>query len=62
MRKHQHILLYGILLMAFSLSLSARPLAQVDYFYADDGTLVGKALNGKRVTFEYDLQQEKLME
>jgi YD repeat-containing protein len=26
----------------------------VDYFYADDGTLVGKAFNGKRVNYEYD--------
>ena len=29
--------------------------AEIEYFYSDDGTLVGKAFNGKRVNFEYDL-------
>ena len=30
-------------------------LAEIEYFYSDDGTLIGKAFNGKRVNFEYDL-------
>ena len=31
-------------------------LAEIEYFYSDDGTLIGKAFNGKRVHFEYDLR------
>ena len=29
---------------------------EIEYFYSDDGTLTGKAFNGKRVNFEYDLR------
>jgi len=35
-------------------------LADIEYFYADDGTLIGKAFNGKRVNFEYDLRGQLL--
>ena len=28
--------------------------ASVDYFYAQDGTLIGRAVNGVRVNYEYD--------
>ena len=35
-------------------------LAEIEYFYSDDGTLIGKALNGKRVHFEYDLRGQLL--
>ena len=35
-------------------------LAEIEYFYSDDGTLVGKAFNGKRVHFEYDLRGQLL--
>ena len=45
---------------ALALPLPAEVIAQVDYFYADDGTLVGKAFNGKRVNFEYDLRGQLL--
>ena len=35
-------------------------LAEIEYFYADDGTLTGKAFNGRRVNFEYDRAHGKL--
>ena len=35
-------------------------LAEIEYFYSDDGTLIGKAFNGKRVHFEYDLRGQLL--
>ena len=35
-------------------------LAEIEYFYSDDGTLTGKAFNGKRVNFEYDLRGQLL--
>ena len=37
-----------------------RVLAEIEYFYSDDGTLIGKAFNGKRVNFEYDLRGQLL--
>ena len=45
-----HLCLFCFLVLA--LPLPAAVIAQVDYFYADDGTLVGKALNGKQVNSE----------
>jgi YD repeat-containing protein len=48
------------MLLTFVPSLAARTLARMDYFYADDGTLVGKAFNGKRVNYEYDLRGQLL--
>jgi len=47
------------LLLLITLAVPAfagRVLAEIEYFYADDGTLIGKAFNGKRVNFEYDLR------
>ena len=29
-------------------------IASVEYFYAQDGTLIGRAINGVRQNFEYD--------
>ena len=34
--------------------------AEIEYFYSDDGTLIGKAFNGNRVNFEYDLRGQLL--
>ena len=34
--------------------------ASVEYFYANDGTLIGKSFNGKRMNFEYDLRGQLL--
>ena len=54
--------LCGILLLAaLTTPLHAgKVLAEVEYFYAQDNTLVGKAFNGKRVNFEYDLRGQLL--
>ena len=41
-------------------ALASKVLADIEYFYADDGTLTGKAFNGKRVNFEYDLRGQLL--
>ena len=41
-------------------ALASKVLADIEYFYADDGTLIGKAFNGKRVNFEYDLRGQLL--
>ncbi len=51
------------LLLLITLAVPAfagRVLAEIEYFYADDGTLIGKAFNGKRVNFEYDLRGQLL--
>ena len=34
--------------------------ASVDYFYAQDGTLIGRAVNGVRVNYEYDKRGQLL--
>ena len=52
-----------LLLLFVTLTVPAfagRVLAEIEYFYADDGTLIGKAFNGKRVNFEYDLRGQLL--
>ena len=41
-------------------AFASKVLADIEYFYADDGTLTGKAFNGKRVNFEYDLRGQLL--
>ena len=41
-------------------AFAGKVLAEIEYFYSDDGTLVGKAFNGKRVNFEYDLRGQLL--
>ena len=51
------------LLLLITLAVPAfagKVLAEIEYFYADDGTLTGKAFNGKRVNFEYDLRGQLL--
>ena len=50
-----------LLLAAWAVPVFAgRVLAEVEYFYADDGTLTGRAVNGKRVNFEYDRRGQLL--
>ena len=41
-------------------ALASKVLSDIEYFYSDDGTLIGKAFNGKRVNFEYDLRGQLL--
>ena len=41
-------------------AFASKVIADIEYFYADDGTLIGKAFNGKRVNFEYDLRGQLL--
>lgn len=41
-------------------AFASKVLADIEYFYADDGSLIGKAFNGKRVNFEYDLRGQLL--
>ena len=41
-------------------AFAGRVIAELEYFYADDGTLIGKAFNGTRVNFEYDLRGQLL--
>ena len=41
-------------------AFAGRVLAEIEYFYSDDGTLIGKAFNDKRVHFEYDLRGQLL--
>ena len=51
------------LLLLVTLTVPAfaeKVLAEIEYFYADDGTLIGKAFNGRRVNFEYDLRGQLL--
>ncbi len=51
------------LLLLITLAVPAfagKVVAEIEYFYSDDGTLTGKAFNGKRVNFEYDLRGQLL--
>ena len=51
------------LLLLITLAVPAfagKVLAEIEYFYSDDGTLIGKAFNGNRVNFEYDLRGQLL--
>ena len=41
-------------------AFAGKVLAEIEYFYSDDGTLTGKAFNGNRVNFEYDLRGQLL--
>ena len=54
--------LYSFLFFALFASplFAGKVLAEIEYFYSDDGTLTGKAFNGKRVNFEYDLRGQLL--
>ena len=50
-----------LLLVALAVpAFAGKVLAEIKYFYSDDGTLIGKAFNGKRVHFEYDLRGQLL--
>ena len=48
--------------LLYGLSAWATPgvVAKVEYFYAPDGTLTGRAINGVRQNFEYDLRGQLL--
>ena len=59
----QRFTLLCTLLLLVTLTIPAfagRVLAEIEYFYSDDGTLIGKAFNGNRVNFEYDLRGQLL--
>ena len=60
--KNMFFKIYGLMvLLISSVSLyGSNVVAEIEYFYADDGTLIGKAFNGKRVNFEYDLRGQLL--
>ena len=50
-----------LLLIALAVpAFAGKVLAEIEYFYSDDGTLIGKAFNGNRVNFEYDLRGQLL--
>ena len=49
-----------LLILSAAPAFAGKVLAEIEYFYADDGTLIGKAFNGKRVNFEYDLRGQLL--
>ena len=44
----------------FILALAIPAFAGIEYFYSLDGTLIGKAVNGVRVNFEYDKRGQLL--
>ena len=60
--KRSIILFCTLLLLIVSAvpAFASKVLADIEYFYADDGTLISKAFNGKRVNFEYDLRGQLL--
>jgi len=60
--KRSIILFCTLLLLIVSAvpALASKVCAEIEYFYSDDGTLTGKAFNGKRVNFEYDLRGQLL--
>lgn len=39
---------------------AATPLMKLEYFYAKDGTLIGRAINGARQNYEYDRRGQLL--
>ena len=55
--------LLGILLLLSVFSVYAANnniLCSIEYFYSDDGVLIGKAINGNRINYEYDLRGQLL--
>ena len=55
--------LLGILLLLSVFSIYAANnniLCSIEYFYSDDGMLIGKAINGNRINYEYDLRGQLL--
>ncbi len=49
-----------LFLLLFCGQIFAVPTAEVEYFYSQDGTLIGRAVNGKRLNYEYDLKGQLL--
>ena len=60
--KNMFLKIYSLMvLLISSVSLyGSNVVAEIEYFYSDDGTIIGKAFNGKRVNFEYDLRGQLL--
>ena len=60
--KNMFLKIYSlVVLLISSVSLyGSNVVAEIEYFYSDDGTLIGKAFNGKRVNYEYDLRGQLL--
>ena len=60
--KNMFLKIYGLMvLLISSVSLyGSNVVAEIEYFYSDDGTIIGKAFNGKRVNYEYDLRGQLL--
>ena len=50
-----------LLLSVFSVyAANNNILCSIEYFYSDDGMLIGKAINGNRINYEYDLRGQLL--
>ena len=50
-----------LLLSVFSVyAANNNILCSIEYFYSDDGMLIGKAVNGNRINYEYDLRGQLL--
>mgnify|MGYP000932422544 CR=1 FL=1 len=53
---------FGMLLVIVfaGASYASSPLMKLEYFYAKDGTLIGRAINGARQNYEYDRRGQLL--
>ena len=60
--KNMFLKIYGLMVLLISSAslYGSNVVAEIEYFYSDDGTLIGKAFNGKRVNYEYDLRGQLL--
>lgn len=52
--KYLKLLLASVSVVFLLAEASAKPIASVEYFYAADGTLTGRAVNGKLQQYQYD--------
>ena len=52
--KYLKLLLASVSVVFLLAEASAKPIASVEYFYAADGTLTGRAVNGKLRQYQYD--------
>ena len=52
--KYLKLLLASVSVFFLLAETSAKPIASVEYFYAADGTLTGRAVNGKLQQYQYD--------
>ena len=52
--KDLKLLLASVSVVFLLAEASAKPIASVEYFYAADGTLTGRAVNGKLQQYQYD--------